>query len=217
MRALDRRRPGCAILWVSGARTWLKSETAGRTQDPTRHQILGQMDRPTIELFYRDREGKTRVQRKFWPSLRPISRASISEWISEYLDAVRSGYRPEGYDCVPIPHCARIHAWGHVAAEWINRNLSREFSAESPVTADERSRREGVPANTPSTPCSESVAWPQVDTGGICTDQNCGSRAVNDARTASSTDATGSGQPVAQAGPSPEGHEPKSGGLGYVH
>lgn len=69
------------------------------------------------------------------------------------------GYRPIGFDYIPLPHCARIHHLGIVLAEW-HPKLSPGFSAESHVTADERPGPEGIPAASPSAPSSERLAVP---------------------------------------------------------
>jgi hypothetical protein len=45
----------------------------------------------------------------------------LVEWIEDYIERVRNGYRPKGFEVPPIPHCARIHYGGDVIQEWIMR------------------------------------------------------------------------------------------------
>ena len=77
--------------------------------------------------------------------------------MENYFELVGAGYLPDGFNRAPRPHCARVRLSGKVLAEW---TFSPELSAESHVTADERSGPEGIPAVPPSAPSSERLMVP---------------------------------------------------------
>lgn len=101
-----------------------------------------------VEILWRNRHG---IQHKFlkWRT-RPQTEAALAEYVEDYIELVRNGYRPEGHTEPPIPHCARIHFGGRVVAEW-HKSLSPGFSAESLVAADERPGSGGIPTAAPRT------------------------------------------------------------------
>lgn len=70
-----------------------------------------------VEILYRDPSGTTK--RKFLPwRQRPATQEALSEWMTFYFEELERGYRPVGFDIPPIPHCARVHEFGRVLAEW---------------------------------------------------------------------------------------------------
>ena len=86
---------------------------------------------------------------------------ALSNYIEDYIELVREGYRPSGFEQPPLPHCARVTRQGQVLAEWRPKTLSPRFPAESLVTAGERLGRGGIPAAVPNAPCSERLVVPK--------------------------------------------------------
>jgi len=60
-----------------------------------------------VRLLYRGEDGSPR--RKILEWKRPVTAEALSAWMDAYLERVRNGYIPEGFDRAPIPHCARIY------------------------------------------------------------------------------------------------------------
>ena len=102
-----------------------------------------------VEIIWRDRHG-THHKHLPWKT-HPATAEALAEWVEDYLTMVHEGYRPEGHDSPPIPHCVRIIDRGRVLAEWYP---SPESLAESPVTALDHLGQGGIPEVVPSTPSS---------------------------------------------------------------
>lgn len=111
-----------------------------------------------VEILWRDPAGS--VRKKVMPWRKPQTNQHLAEWIEEYLSLIEEGYKPNGFEQAPRPHCARVIQLGRVVAEWRPKLLSPRFSAESLVTADERPGPGGIPAAVPSAPCSERLEVP---------------------------------------------------------
>ncbi len=118
---------------------------------------VGRIAKPKVEIIYRDPSGA--IVHKIGAWRHPTTDAALTEYIENYLSLVAAGYKPVDMDFTPIPHCARVIFLGKVMAEW-KKILSPRFPSESPVTDGERLGRGGIPAASPSAPCSERLAVP---------------------------------------------------------
>lgn len=78
----------------------------------------GAGERAMVEIIWRDPAGNVCRKRQPWRAGNSIT---LVEWIEDYIERVRNGYRPKGFEVPPIPHCARIHYGGDVIQEWIMR------------------------------------------------------------------------------------------------
>jgi hypothetical protein len=70
----------------------------------------------TVEVLYVGADGG--VERKSMPWKRAATEEAIAAWIEDYEERVASGYRPEGFDVPPMPHCVRVLRGRRVVAEW---------------------------------------------------------------------------------------------------
>ncbi len=87
---------------------------------------------PEVELIWRDTSSSTHPQiaSKSLPWRRPATDHDLAEYIEDYLELLREGYRPEGYTEPPIPHCARVLHLGKVLAEWhLSGNYIHDYPA----------------------------------------------------------------------------------------
>ena len=107
-----------------------------------------------VDIIWRD---KGAIHHKHLGWRKPATTADLAEWMEDYIELVNNGYMPVGFERAPLPHCARVIENGRVLAEWY---LSPTRSAESLVTAEPLGP-EGIPAVSPSAPCSECLAVPK--------------------------------------------------------
>lgn len=114
----------------------------------------------TVEIIWRDDLGV--IQRKIMLWRKPATNSDLADWMLNYLDLLTEGYRPPGFEHPPLPHCARVLHLGKVVAEWHPRFSVAGSSAESHVTAEERRRPGGIPANTPSCPDTGVAGGPNA-------------------------------------------------------
>ncbi len=72
---------------------------------------------PKVRLVCWDEEHVLRF--KVMPWRRPCTQAALSEWMQNYLEMVRGGYLPKGFERAPLPHCARVYRVpAQILAEW---------------------------------------------------------------------------------------------------
>lgn len=72
--------------------------------------------RPTIRYVYRDENGHVQTRIREW--FRAATVAAINDWMADYYDRIRDGYKPEGFAVPPEPFQARIIHGARVLAEW---------------------------------------------------------------------------------------------------
>ena len=78
--------------------------------------MVASNDKPDVLLIWVDSAGE--IQRKSMPWKRPMTREAVYGWMGEYLDRLNDGYRPDGFDEAPVPHCARVILRTVCVAEW---------------------------------------------------------------------------------------------------
>jgi hypothetical protein len=156
--------------------------------------------KPRLELIYRAPDRS--IHRKFITWRRPCTDVALAEYIEDYLELVREGYRPAGFESPPLPHCARVHHLGKVLAEW-NQRFSPRPPAESLVTAAVAPGPGEIPA-MPRTPSSDPGLSGRPDGSQSLEGERAPfaipqrPHVVNNA--SSSGEGVDFGQPVAQAG-----------------
>ena len=84
----------------------------------------------TVRLYWRDESGRPHKKTLPWKNSRPATERGLREWIEEYFERLRDGYRPAGFEQPPVPHCVRLNRNGSLIAEIFTRSM-----AESLVTA----------------------------------------------------------------------------------
>lgn len=179
-------------------------ETDLSTCEIPKHPPRGRQVNRKVEIIWRA-DG---THRKYLRWRRPATNADLAAWMDDYIDLVRTGYLPTGFERAPLPHCARVTENGRVLAEW---HLSPKRPAESPVTAEPLGPA-GMPAAPPSAPSSDHLAVrkPSDHTVSIPSAAgNHGSLAVNNASTPNDG-GVDQGQSVAKAGHPVESRQPVS-------
>ena len=78
-------------------------------------------EKPSVTLIWVAPSGEVRRSVREWK--RPCTDAALEDWMADYAERVRAGYRPEGFDEPPMPHCARVEIRHRLMAEW-NRTLT---------------------------------------------------------------------------------------------
>ena len=75
----------------------------------------------TVCLVWVSPSGETMRSEKPWK--RGANERELTVWMLDYMDRLAKGYKPEGFDEPPLPHCAQLVVKNNVVAEW-NRPLT---------------------------------------------------------------------------------------------